>query len=214
MWTLWNKIYLIKTVFKNSIKWGLKGGISIDTDSGPVGYVLWCCGSKSQDFLLLFRLTLAILWVEISQNFVAFSEYMNFIWLEQQWLSKQRPRTNVNYNFTNYIKGTVCPVFCPLHSALKPVTMLSLVSVAKWRKGNFSRKSCGRAVGRYENLGWGASNILVGIICPSWLDRLLICLNLGGVGGHGLPAQPPRIRQPWCGAKKLARINIPFFNAI
>ena len=26
------------------MKWGLKGGISIDADSGPSRYVLWCCG--------------------------------------------------------------------------------------------------------------------------------------------------------------------------
>ena len=27
------------------MKWGLKGGISIDADSRPLRYVLWCCGS-------------------------------------------------------------------------------------------------------------------------------------------------------------------------
>ena len=27
------------------MKWGLKGGISIDADFGPHQYVLWCCGS-------------------------------------------------------------------------------------------------------------------------------------------------------------------------
>ena len=26
------------------MKWGLKGGISIDADSGPPRYVLWYCG--------------------------------------------------------------------------------------------------------------------------------------------------------------------------
>ena len=26
------------------MKWGLEGGISIDADSGPPRYVLWCCG--------------------------------------------------------------------------------------------------------------------------------------------------------------------------
>ena len=26
------------------MKWGLNGGISIDADSGPPKYVLWCCG--------------------------------------------------------------------------------------------------------------------------------------------------------------------------
>ena len=30
--------------FWNFMKWGLKGGISIDADSGPPRYVLWCCG--------------------------------------------------------------------------------------------------------------------------------------------------------------------------
>ena len=30
------------------MKQGLKGGISFDTDSGPLRYVLRCCGSRSQ----------------------------------------------------------------------------------------------------------------------------------------------------------------------
>ena len=38
------------------MKWGLKGGISIDTDSGPHGYVLWCCGSRSQDFFTFIQI--------------------------------------------------------------------------------------------------------------------------------------------------------------
>ena len=45
-----------KTVFENFMKWGLKGGISIDTDSGPLGYVLWCCGSRSQDFFTFIQI--------------------------------------------------------------------------------------------------------------------------------------------------------------
>ena len=34
---------------------GLKGGISIDADSGPLGYLLWCCGSRSQDFFIFIQ---------------------------------------------------------------------------------------------------------------------------------------------------------------
>ena len=41
-----------KTVFENFMKWCLKGGISIDTDSGP----LWCCGSRSQDFFTFIQI--------------------------------------------------------------------------------------------------------------------------------------------------------------
>ena len=37
------------------MKWVLKGGISIDTDSGPLGYVLWCCGSRGQDFFIFIQ---------------------------------------------------------------------------------------------------------------------------------------------------------------
>ena len=33
-----------------------KGGISIDTDSGPLWYVLLCCGSRSQDFFTFIQI--------------------------------------------------------------------------------------------------------------------------------------------------------------
>ena len=56
MWTLWNKIYLMKTAFENFMKWGLKGGISIDADSGPPRYVLWCFGSRSHDFFTFIQI--------------------------------------------------------------------------------------------------------------------------------------------------------------
>ena len=36
-----------KIVFENFMKWGMKGGISIDADSGPLGYEFPCCGSRS-----------------------------------------------------------------------------------------------------------------------------------------------------------------------
>ena len=45
-----------KTIFENFMKWCLKGGISIDTDSGPLGYVLWFCGSRSQDFFTFIQI--------------------------------------------------------------------------------------------------------------------------------------------------------------
>ena len=49
------------------MKWGMKGYFKIDTYSGPLGYVFWCCGSRSQDFfLVLFRLALAILCIRMS----------------------------------------------------------------------------------------------------------------------------------------------------
>ena len=38
---------LHKIVFENFMKWGMKGGISIDADSGPLGYEFPCCGSRS-----------------------------------------------------------------------------------------------------------------------------------------------------------------------
>ena len=63
MCTLANKIYLIEnTVFENFMNWGLKGGVSIDADPGPLGNVLWCCGSRNLGVFTFFRLALAILW--------------------------------------------------------------------------------------------------------------------------------------------------------
>ena len=38
------------------MKWGLKGGISIDADSGPPRYVLWCCGGICHQVLTFFQI--------------------------------------------------------------------------------------------------------------------------------------------------------------
>ena len=38
------------------MKWGLKGEISIDADSGPLGYVLWCCGSIFQQLFTFIQI--------------------------------------------------------------------------------------------------------------------------------------------------------------
>ena len=34
-----------------------KGGFQIDTDSRPLGYVLWCCVSNSQDFFTMIQIS-------------------------------------------------------------------------------------------------------------------------------------------------------------
>ena len=38
------------------MKWGLKGGISIDADSRPPRYVLWCCGGICHQLLTFFQI--------------------------------------------------------------------------------------------------------------------------------------------------------------
>ena len=54
IWTLWNKIYLIKTVFESEV---LKRRISIDTDSVPLSYsLLSCCGSRNQEELTFIQI--------------------------------------------------------------------------------------------------------------------------------------------------------------
>ena len=38
------------------MKLGLKGGISIDTDAGTLGYILWYYGSRIQDFFTFIQI--------------------------------------------------------------------------------------------------------------------------------------------------------------
>ena len=38
------------------MKWSLKGGISIDADSGPPRYVLWCCGGICHQVLSFIQI--------------------------------------------------------------------------------------------------------------------------------------------------------------
>ena len=45
MWLLWSKSYFIRNSIWIFFKWGLKVGISIDADSGPLRYLLWSCSS-------------------------------------------------------------------------------------------------------------------------------------------------------------------------
>ena len=46
MWTLGDKIYLIKAVFEILCSNCWKG---VDADSDSLRFVLWCCGSRSQE---------------------------------------------------------------------------------------------------------------------------------------------------------------------
>ena len=48
-------------IFENLLhKKGLKGGISIDADSGPPRYVLWCCDSIFHDVFISIKIGLEI----------------------------------------------------------------------------------------------------------------------------------------------------------
>ena len=49
-------MFTIRGIFTTYVNLGLKGGISSDTDSGPLGYVLWCYGSRSQDFFTFIQI--------------------------------------------------------------------------------------------------------------------------------------------------------------
>ena len=44
------------TMFTFRGSWVWKGVISIDAFSGPLGYVFWCCGSKSHDFFTFIQI--------------------------------------------------------------------------------------------------------------------------------------------------------------
>ena len=50
------------------MKWGLKGGILIDTDLGLLGVYFDAVVVEVKTFLFLFRLALAILWVNWFRN--------------------------------------------------------------------------------------------------------------------------------------------------
>ena len=55
---------------------GLKGRISIDAESGPLGNVLWCCGSRNWEVFTFFRLALAILWWESAVGHYPINNYL------------------------------------------------------------------------------------------------------------------------------------------
>ena len=58
-----------KQIFEIFMKRGLKEGISIDADSGPLGYVLWCCGSRSWEVFTFYQIGFGHTVLFISPNF-------------------------------------------------------------------------------------------------------------------------------------------------
>ena len=68
-------VSLKKNYFWNFMKWGLKGGISIDADSDPPRYVLWCCGGICHQLLTFFQIGCGhTVWGKLAiQNFLRIS---------------------------------------------------------------------------------------------------------------------------------------------
>ena len=75
-----------KTVFENlwSEVWT---GISIDADSGPLGYVLWCCGSRSWEVLTFFQIGSGQTWkIRIKAFIYSKKTTKEFAWFCHQGL--------------------------------------------------------------------------------------------------------------------------------
>ena len=63
--------------------WGLKGGISIDADSWPPRYVIWCCGGICHELLTFIQIgwghTVYAFIQKILQNWLS-SKFICIIW--------------------------------------------------------------------------------------------------------------------------------------
>ena len=74
-----------KQFFLNFMKLDLKGWISIDADSGPLGYVLWCCGSRSWEVFTFFQIgsvaALGLGLYQICLFFIFLCNYLKYLLL-------------------------------------------------------------------------------------------------------------------------------------
>ena len=62
MWVLWSKIYFIKAIFKNVMKWGLKGGFQLMQILDLLGMYFDAVVVFITKSSLLYRLAVVILW--------------------------------------------------------------------------------------------------------------------------------------------------------
>ena len=72
---------LLPKLFWNFMKWGLKGGISIDADSGPPRYVLWCCGGICHEVLTF---------IQIGCGHTVINSQLILFWNQREKLDGQR----------------------------------------------------------------------------------------------------------------------------
>ena len=66
------------------MKWGLKGGISINADSGPPRYVLWCCGGIWLEVLTFIQIgcghTVYVHFSHLELNFQSFQSWWDTLY--------------------------------------------------------------------------------------------------------------------------------------
>ena len=94
MWTLWNKIYFIKTVFENFMEWSLKGGFQLMLILVPLGMHFDAVVVFVTSQTLLFWLALAILctrpffWPKTNNHLSKKFLSLNITWVKVGKMSK------------------------------------------------------------------------------------------------------------------------------
>ena len=77
----WTNTTVWPVNFEGFIKWGLKGEISIDADSGPLRHVLWCSSSMYLSPSVHFYLfTLALAYHTVIQIYFFYFSKITFFW--------------------------------------------------------------------------------------------------------------------------------------
>ena len=82
MWTLWNTIYFRKNSFVQFYELRSERGISIDADSGPPRYLLWCCGGICHELLTFIQIGCGhtvLVATNLSMRCTVYSAHGNFI---------------------------------------------------------------------------------------------------------------------------------------
>ena len=114
MWTLWSKIYFIKNGFWKFYEVLSERGIFINTDSWPLGYVLWFCGSKSQDFFTFIQIgsgytvhaqSMAIRVLEFSNRVYKIRNTYITVWQEQIWIKVKKSWLLLPQHQSTYPRG-------------------------------------------------------------------------------------------------------------
>ena len=138
----------------------LKGGISIGVDSGPLGYVLWCYCSRSQDFFTFIQIGSGPIFTSkcIFTNYLwniksnskhkcrrnqqkgSFRNVLNILCIVLQGSSLCHTKMQLHFAF--FAKILICPTICGHIYIFIWCTYCELILLSLWSLESINTYNC------------------------------------------------------------------------
>ena len=150
------------------MNWGLKGGISIDADSGPPRYVLWCCGGICHQLPTFFKIGCGhtVLRDTFVRENLEMLNSLNFIAVRRKWKKYGRYiyYTGLISYFVFLLFLTSFALLSPNASDLLNSTKQTCIDHSKSYNNESNKKSMWMYISQYGIIGLSSLQLILELI--------------------------------------------------